>query len=107
MQNRVTVIIADRKYAFLAAEDQSYMEQVAAHVDAQIKATLRADQNLSLLDGTVLTAVNLADDFLKEQENANRLRSQIKELHEESAKLKQELSEAKREIFKLQNGKGK
>lgn len=105
MQNRVTVIIADRRYAFLAAEDQSYMEQVAAHVDAQIKDTLRVDQNLSLLDATVLAAVNLADDYLKEQGSANRLRSQIKELLEESAKLKQELSEAKREIFKLQSKK--
>lgn len=107
MQNSVTVIIADRKYNFLATEDQAYMGQVAAHVDAQLKATLRADQNLSLLDAMVLTAVNLADDYLKEQESANRLRGQLKELLEESAKLKQELSETKRQIFKLQNGKGK
>lgn len=105
MQNRVTVTIADQKYVFLAAEEQEYMERVAAYVDAQIKDTLRAGRNLSLLEGTVLTAVNLADDYLKEQENANRLRSQLKELLEESAKLKQELSEAKRQIFKLQNGK--
>lgn len=105
MNNRVTVTIADQKYTFLAAEEQAYMERVAAYVDAQIKDTLRAGRNLSLLEGTVLTAVNLADDYLKEQDAANRLRSQLKELLEESAKLKQELSEAKRQIFKLQNGK--
>lgn len=107
MQNRVTVTIADQKYTFLAAEEQAYMERVAAHVDALIKDTLQMGRNLSLLEGVVLTAVNLADDYLKEQENANRLRAQLKELLEESSKLKQELSDAKREVFRLQNGKGK
>ena len=49
--------------------------------------------------------MNLADQFLKEQEASENLRRQIKEGLDESAKLKLELSEAKREIFKLQNHK--
>lgn len=105
MQNRVTVTIADQKYTFSASEEQEYMEQVAAHVDALIRETMRGSRNLSLMESAVLTAVNLADDFFKEQESANNLRRQIKETLEESARLKLELSEAKREIFKLQNGK--
>lgn len=105
MQNRVSVTIADQRYTFLASEEQDYMERVAAHVDGQIKQTLRAGRNLSLLEGAVLAAVNLADDLFKEQERANDLRRQVKEALEESAKLKQELSEAKRQIFKLQNAK--
>ncbi len=105
MQNRVTVTIADQKYTLLAAESQEYMDQVAALVDGQLRETLRGGGKLSLMEAAVLTAMNLADDFLKEQESANNLRRQIKETLEESAKLKLELSEAKREIFKLQNGK--
>jgi len=105
MQNRVTVTIADQTYTLLAGESQEYMDQVAGLVDSQLRDTLRTGGRLSLMEGAILTAMNLADSYLKEQEGANNLRRQIKETLEESAKLKLELSEAKREIFKLQNGK--
>lgn len=105
MQNRVTVTIADQKYTLLAAEGQEYMEKVAALVDGRLRDTIRTGGKLSLMEGAILAAMNLADDYLKEQESGNNLRRQIKETLEESAKLKLELSEAKREIFKLQNGK--
>ena len=49
--------------------------------------------------------MNIADQYFKEQEAAENLRRQIKEYLEEATKLKMELSEAKREIFKLQNHK--
>jgi cell division protein ZapA len=51
--------------------------------------------------------MNIADEKWKEQEASENLRRQIKELLEESSQLKLELSEAKREIFKLQNQKNK
>ena len=41
----------------------------------------------------------------KEVETAENLRRQLKEYLEEATKMKLELSEAKREIFKLQNHK--
>ena len=55
--------------------------------------------------GAVLTAMNIADERFREQDASENLRRQIKELLEESAQLKNELSEAKREIFKLQQKK--
>ena len=54
------------------------------------------------MDAAVLTAINIADDRFKEQEASENLRRQIKDLLEENARLKNELSESKREIFKLQ-----
>lgn len=53
----------------------------------------------------MLTAMNIADERFREQDASENLRRQIKELLEESAQLKTELSEAKREIFKLQQKK--
>ena len=105
MQNRVTVTIADQTYTLLAGESQAYMDQVAGLVDSQLRETMGSGGRLSQMECAILTALNLADSYLKEQEGANNLRRQIKETLEESAKLKLELSEAKREIFKLQNGK--
>ena len=58
-----------------------------------------------LRTAAVLAAVNLTDELLKSQDAAENLRRQIKEYLEEATKLKMELSEAKREIFKLQNHK--
>ena len=61
--------------------------------------------HVSLVDGAVLAAVNIADEYFKEVEAAENLRRQLKEYLEEATKVKMELSEAKREIFKLQNKK--
>ena len=54
-------------------------------------------------DAAVLTAANIADELFKAQEIAENLRSQLKEYLDEASKSKNEISELKREIFKLQN----
>ena len=104
MKNRVTVTIAGQEYTLVATEEQGYVEKVAQHVDAQMKQVLEGAR-VSLVDGAVLTAVNIADEYFKEVEASENLRRQLKEYLEEATKLKMELSEAKREIFKLQNQK--
>ena len=104
MKNRVTVTIAGQEYTLVATEDQGYVEKVAQHVDAQMKQVLEGAR-VSLVDGAVLTAVNIADEYFKEVEASENLRRQLKEYLEEATKLKMELSEAKRESFKLQNQK--
>ena len=104
MKNRVTVTIAGQEYTLVATEEEGYVEKVAQHVDAQMKQVLDGAR-VSLVDGAVLTAVNIADEYFKEVEASEKLRRQLKEYLEEATKLKMELSEAKREIFKLQNQK--
>lgn len=104
MQNKMTVTIAGQEYTLVATEDQGYMERVAQYVDGQIKA-VSFSARVSSLDGAVLAALNIADQYFKELEAAENLRRQLKEYLEETAKTKLELSEAKREIFKLQNQK--
>ena len=99
MKNKITVSIAGQEYTMVAAEGEDYVRRVAAHVDSQMREVL------SQADGAVLAAMNIADQYFKEQEAAENLRRQIKEYLEEATKLKMELSEAKREIFKLQNHK--
>ena len=102
MQNRVTVTIAGQNYTFLAAEDAAYVEKVAAHVDEAIRSTMKSG-NSALLDAAILTAMNLADENLKHQETEGNLQLRIKECLDDAARLEDELSAAKREIFKMQN----
>ena len=54
-----------------------------------------------ICSAAVLAAMNVADQYLKELEASENLRRQVKENLEEANALKLELSEAKREIFKL------
>ena len=101
MQNRVTVTVGGLKYTLLTTEGEDYVHRVADYVNEKLKETT-GQGGISQMDGVVLTAINIADDRFKEQESSENLRRQIKELLEENSKLKLELSEAKREIFKLQ-----
>ena len=101
MQNRVTVTVGGLKYTLLAVEDENYVHRVAAYVNEKLKETGRPG-GVSQMDCAVLTAINIADERFKEQEASVDLRRQLKDLMEENARLKTELSESKREIFKLQ-----
>ena len=103
MKNKVVVTIADRDYTMVAVEDEDYVRKCAAHVDQQLREI--ANSRISQADAAVLAAMNIADQYFREQDAAENLRRQIKDNLEEVNQLKMELSEAKREIFKLQNRK--
>ena len=59
MKNRVTVLIAKQEYTLVAAEELSYLQKIASHVDAKIQEVLDASK-VSIVDGAVLAAVNIA-----------------------------------------------
>lgn len=103
MKNKVVVTIAGREYTMVAVEDEAYVRRCAAHVDGQLREV--SSIRLSQADAAVLTALNIADQYFKEVDANENLRRQIKENLEEANRLKLELSEAKREIFKLQTRK--
>lgn len=98
--NRVTVTIAERDYTLLTEGDADFTQRVAAHVNDQLDQLL-AQGKVSIIDGCILCAMNITEEYFKELESSENLRRQLKEYLEESTKLKLELSEAKREIFKL------
>ncbi|MCD8376624.1 MAG: cell division protein ZapA [Oscillospiraceae bacterium] len=104
MKNRITVTIAGQEYTLLADQDAAAAAKIAGHVDEKLSQVMEGSR-LSVADGAVLAAMNIAEEYFKEQEAAENLRRQLKEYLEEAAKVKQELSEAKREIFRLQQQK--
>lgn len=102
MKNKVTVTIAGQDYTLIADQDAAAVEKIAAHVDGKVREVM-ASGRLSLADSAILASMNIAEEYFKEVEASENLRRQLKEYLEEGAKVKQELSEAKREIFRLQN----
>ena len=104
MENRVTVSICGEDYTLVAEEAPSYMQKVGSYVDTKLSELLAAAK-VGRSDAAVLTAINITDELFKERQSADELRQQVKEYSEESARSKNEISELKREIFKMQNKK--
>ena len=96
--------ICGQDYTLVADESAAYMQKVGALVDQKM-TELMDSAHVSRYDAAVLAAINLADELYKQQDGSENLRRQLKEYLEEATKMKLELSEAKREIFKLQNKK--
>ena len=104
MGNRVTIGICGEEYTFIAEESPSYMQKVGAYVDGKLNEVL-SSAKVGRTDAAVLTAVNIADELFKAREDAEHLRGQLKEYVDEANRAKAEVSELKREIFRLQNKK--
>ena len=104
MANRVTMSICDEEYTFVADESASYMQKVGAYVDEKMSALLTGAK-VSRTDAAVLAAANIADELFKEREAGEGIRRQLKQYLDEANQAKNEVSELKRELFKLQNRK--
>ena len=104
MANRVVVNICGDDYTLVAEESPSYMQKVGAYVGDKMDEVLNSTR-VGRTDAAVLTAANIADELFKAQATAEQLRRQIKGYLDEANKAKSELSECKRELFKLQQQK--
>jgi len=101
MENRITVNICGTDYTMMAEESPTYMQKVAAMVDTKMREIM-ANGRISRSDAAVLAAMNIADEMLKQQSGTENLRGQLKGYLDEASRAKSELSECKREIFRLQ-----
>jgi len=104
MENRVTVSICGEDYTFVAEEAPSYMQKVGSYVNTKMDEMLTGAK-VGRTDAAVLAAANIADELFKEREASEALRRQLKQYLDEAAQAKNEASELKRELFKLQNRK--
>ena len=103
MENRITISICDEEYTFVAEEAPSYMQKVGSYVNDKMSELLDAAK-VGRTDAA-LTAVNITDELFKEREAGDALRRQVKQYLDEASQAKNEVSELKREIFKLQQQK--
>ena len=104
MENRVTVSICGEEYTFVAEEAPSYMQKVGAYVGTKMDEMLTGAK-VGRTDAAVLAAANIAYELFKEREASEALRRQLKQYIDDAAQAKNEVSELKRELFKLQNKK--
>ena len=101
MANRVVVNICGDEYTLVAEESPSYMQRVGSYVDGKMREIMDTAK-VGRVNAAVLTSVNIADELMKSQETAEQLRGQIKGYADEAAHAQSEVSELKREVFRLQ-----
>jgi len=91
---RTTVRIAGKDYTMSGYDSENYMRRVAIMVDRKI-SELGMVTRLPAQDVAVLTAVTIADDLIKAQDENKRIarelmqaRMQMEEMHKELEALK-------------------
>ncbi len=84
-KNKITVIIAGREYYRVGEESQEYMQKVALYVARKIGEILRKNNRLSTAMAAMLTAINLADEFIRATDSEKPFKTEAKH-GEESVK---------------------
>ena len=75
-KKRVTIRVAGKDYNMTSSDSEAYVRRVAAYVDRKI-GELTLATRLPAADAAVLTAITLADDALKAQDENTRLRREL------------------------------
>jgi cell division protein ZapA len=101
MANRVVVSICGEEYTFVAEESAAYMQRVGAYVSDKMNEVLDGAK-VGRTDAAILTAANITDELFKALAASEQLRGQIKGYLDEASKAQSEVSELKREVFRLQ-----
>lgn len=78
--NKVTVTIFNEDYVVKGDENPDYIDMLASYVDRRMRMIHQRNPNLSNTKVAVLTALNLADELNKLQEDYDEL---VKALEEE------------------------
>lgn len=106
-KKRVSVFVAGQRFTILTDEDEKYVIDIAAKIDARI-ASLTISQNMTRERAAVLTALDFADDNEQDKRTIVEIREQIKDyltetskLSEENTALNAENNQLKREIAAL------
>ena len=99
MANLVTLKIHNQIYRFRAEENEAYLQQCADTVNQEMNAAMNGT-GLSISDGAILAAMNIADKYYKERQVSDNLRVQLKQALDENTRLTKEAAESKREAKK-------
>ncbi|TYQ16811.1 UNVERIFIED_CONTAM: cell division protein ZapA [Acetivibrio alkalicellulosi] len=102
-KNKVSVRIAGKDYTLVGVEAEEYIQKIALYIDKKLNTIIRLNSKLSTSMASVLTAINVADDFFKARETAELLDMELKDAKKEIEKLKKENTNLANENAVLEN----
>ncbi len=86
------VKICGKEYVMAGYESEEYIHRVAIYVDRKMSGLKGQYVNLNPHTLSVLTAINVADDLLKLQDQFDSLSQEYQDLNEELKRLKIEMT---------------
>lgn len=109
-QKRVSIFVAGQRFTVLTDEEEKYVIDIAAKIDAHI-TSLTISQNITRERAAVLTALDFADDNEQDKRAIAEIKEQIKDylvqistLSDENTALNAENNQLKRKIALLKEG---
>ncbi len=102
MRNRITVNVAGQELHLLVAENEEYMYRVASIADQKIRSIVEAS-HVSASQASTLACLNIIDELLRANDQAEHMRAQLKDYIEDLSKAKMEINDLKRDLIRLRN----
>ena len=102
-KNHVQVMIEGKMMTLDGTETPEYMKSVAEYIEEKNKE-IRSGENgrrMNVAMASILTSINVADDYFKEKDKNSSLEAEIAELKEKLEACQNELDESKKEIEQL------
>ena len=101
-KQKLEVRISGRDYTLVSEEPPEYIHRVAFYVDQKMKEVESHNPRLSISMSAVLTALNIGDEFLKEQEKTGRLQEALKTIEEQLLLEKKQRDSLQQRLDELQ-----
>ena len=109
-KNKTTVSIFGTEYVMVAEKSEEYIYDLAAKVDEAMKEIARSNSRYNPTMVAVLTALNLADELQKSQdelaetaEKLENIQGEMQRPFEELNEMRQELEAIKEQYTKMQS----
>jgi cell division protein ZapA len=101
-KNKVNVKIYGTDYTILTEENEEYILELAYELDSDMKKLCQRSTRFTATSAAVLCALEYLDKKNKEESTSDRMRLQINDYIQDTAKARIELDDAKRKIERLE-----
>ncbi len=102
MENTVSVKIYGTDYKILTEDSEEYILELAYELDADMKKICQRSPRFTATSAAVLCALDYLDKKNKEVDTSDRMRLQINDYIQDTARARIELDDAKRKIERLE-----
>ncbi len=101
MVTKARVTIAGGNYTITTTDTEAYVEGLAQKLNDDIATLLEVNPSISVTRASVFCALDYLDEYRKSAQNADNMRSQIKDYLADAAKAKLAAEDARREVERL------
>ncbi|MFO7611462.1 MAG: cell division protein ZapA [Clostridia bacterium] len=104
--SKVRIRIAGKDYGIVGTEPEEYIQKIGLYVDKKMGEIMESgENNLSTMMVSVLSAVNIADDYFKERDKANQQKTRMGEMEKKIRDLQIQVNSLEQKNQKLEEQK--